>query len=61
MAGIVWGELTGLYATVIAIGLGATAQALWLRFRSRGALLNLVAKRPETPSLQAPDLPAQIP
>lgn len=41
VAGIVWGEFTGLYVGVAAFLVGAMAQVLWLWVRSRPALTEL--------------------
>ncbi len=59
--GILWNQITGLYATVIALDLGAAAQALWLHIRSRTALREVAPRAPEVTAIRAADLPAQIP
>jgi hypothetical protein len=37
-AGVVWGQITGLYVGLGAFSVGAIAQSLWLWFRSRPAM-----------------------
>ena len=59
--GILWGRITGLYVAVVALGLGASVQAIWLSIRSRTVLREKAPVPPEIPALQAADLPAQIP
>lgn len=59
LAGVIWPRLPGLYVAVGALGVGALAQAAWLRYRARPALQQLDRLTP--PAVQPSGVPAQLP
>jgi hypothetical protein len=43
-AGVVWGQVTGLYIAMAAFGFGSLAQTIWLWYRSRPVMRSLGAR-----------------
>jgi Ca2+/Na+ antiporter len=53
--GVAWGEVAGAYVATAGFGLGAIAQALWLRYRSRPVAATIEEEDPfETMAAASP-------
>lgn len=53
--GVVWGQMTGLYVGLAAMGLSVLTQTAWLAYRSRPALQAVVERDRLAPGLQPGD------
>jgi hypothetical protein len=60
-AGVVWGQMVGLYVAVVAFAGGAVAQTAWLWHRSRRAVQAVEARDKAAAIIRASDIASPLP